>query len=308
MAQLMNRVAGNAAFVGGQLRVASCVNMRLPARYTVARAENDKKPVVLQSVEDEYVNEFCNIDETGKRAKKKTLGEMEAEFIDAMREYYFEGKSVMSNEEFDLLKEELTWEGSKVVVLSADELRLIEATQSFSAGKPVLSDEEYTSLKSRLRDAGSTVALDGPRCSLRSKKVYADAAIDYQKMLALNLPAVLVVLGLVYVTDFATGFSISRIIETPNWAGFLALWSFLLPGIYVTSSGITNLVLRDGVILKTQCPSCGNTCNAYFGDIFIIEGGKGEVELECGNCSSMLKWNNAKRQVEMTREGPAVKA
>ena len=40
MAQLMNRVAGNAAFVGGQLRVASCVNMRLPARYTVARGKS----------------------------------------------------------------------------------------------------------------------------------------------------------------------------------------------------------------------------------------------------------------------------
>ena len=40
MAQLMNRVAGNAAFVGGQLRVASRVNMRLPARYTVARGKS----------------------------------------------------------------------------------------------------------------------------------------------------------------------------------------------------------------------------------------------------------------------------
>ena len=35
-----------------------------PSPVSIFAAENDKKPVVLQSVEDEYVNEFCNIDET----------------------------------------------------------------------------------------------------------------------------------------------------------------------------------------------------------------------------------------------------
>lgn len=32
--------------------------------------------------------------------------------------FYYEGKSIMSNEEFDNLKEELMWEGSSVVMLS----------------------------------------------------------------------------------------------------------------------------------------------------------------------------------------------
>jgi len=32
--------------------------------------------------------------------------------------FYYEGKAIMSNEEFDNLKEELMWEGSTVVMLS----------------------------------------------------------------------------------------------------------------------------------------------------------------------------------------------
>lgn len=32
--------------------------------------------------------------------------------------FYYEGKAIMSNEEFDNLKEELMWEGSSVVMLS----------------------------------------------------------------------------------------------------------------------------------------------------------------------------------------------
>jgi len=34
-----------------------------------------------------------------------------------LQSYYFEGKAALSNEEFDNLKQELQWEGSKVVVL-----------------------------------------------------------------------------------------------------------------------------------------------------------------------------------------------
>lgn len=38
--------------------------------------------------------------------------------ITQLQAFYYEGKSIMSNEEFDNLKEELMWEGSSVVMLS----------------------------------------------------------------------------------------------------------------------------------------------------------------------------------------------
>ena len=43
---------------------------------------------------------------------------MEQEFLQALQAFYYEGKAIMSNEEFDNLKEELMWEGSTVVMLS----------------------------------------------------------------------------------------------------------------------------------------------------------------------------------------------
>lgn len=49
-------------------------------------------------------------------------------FLDALRSFYFEGKPNMSNEEFDQLKQDLLWEGSKVAVLTSDEQRFLEVS------------------------------------------------------------------------------------------------------------------------------------------------------------------------------------
>lgn len=38
--------------------------------------------------------------------------------LQLLQAFYYEGKAIMSNEEFDNLKEELMWEGSSVVMLS----------------------------------------------------------------------------------------------------------------------------------------------------------------------------------------------
>jgi hypothetical protein len=49
------------------------------------------------------------------------------------------------------------------------------------------------------------LVLQGPRCSLRSKKMYSDAYPDYLRMTALNLPAALLVLGVLFSIDDITG-------------------------------------------------------------------------------------------------------
>lgn len=94
---------------------------------------------------DRNILPYCSID----RKQKKTLGEMEQEFLQALQvpynkdrifsffdmislhvssliarpppmdqAFYYDQKAIMSNEEFDNLKEELMWEGSSVVMLS----------------------------------------------------------------------------------------------------------------------------------------------------------------------------------------------
>ncbi|KNA23119.1 hypothetical protein SOVF_027590, partial [Spinacia oleracea] len=55
---------------------------------------------------------------------------------------------------------------------------------------------------------GSMIDVEGPRCSLRSRKVYIDLSVDYLKMFLLNVPAVAVALGLgVYIYNLFTDLS-----------------------------------------------------------------------------------------------------
>lgn len=175
---------------------------------------------------------------------------MEQEFLDALSSYYVDGKAAISDAEFDLLKEELLWAGSKVVILDSDEQKFLEAVRAWSTGHPIMSDDEFDDLRTQLRSQGSVVAAQGPRCSLRTKKMYSDASPDYLRMTALNIPAALLVLGLVFSIDDLTGFEITSLIELPPPYGIVALWGFILPVLYLLSSSITNLVLRDGLILK----------------------------------------------------------
>ncbi|WRX19561.1 hypothetical protein QQP08_012048 [Theobroma cacao] len=163
--------------------------------------------------EDEVVDSkilpYCSID----KKEKKSLGEMEQEFLQALQAFYYEGKAIMSNEEFDNLKEELMWEGSSVVMLSSDEQKFLEASMAYVSGKPILSDEEFDKLKQRLKMEGSEIVVEGPRCSLRTRKVYSDLSVDYLKMFLLNVPATVVALGLFFFLDDLTGFEITYILE-----------------------------------------------------------------------------------------------
>ncbi|KAF2313197.1 hypothetical protein GH714_009726 [Hevea brasiliensis] len=41
---------------------------------------------------------------------------------------------------------------------------------AYVSGKPILSDEEFDNLKLKLKQEGSEIVVEGPRCSLRSRK------------------------------------------------------------------------------------------------------------------------------------------
>ncbi len=56
-----------------------------------------------------------------------------------------------------------------------------------------------------------------------SARRYADLYPDYLRMLALNVPAVLLVLGAVFAIDDVTGFEITKAIELPPPYGVVLL-------------------------------------------------------------------------------------
>lgn len=239
-----------------------------------------------------------------KPVSQMTLGEKEQTFLEALSAFYFDGKPSISDEEFDLLKDELLWSGSKVAVLSSTEQKFMEASLAYAAGKPIMSNEEFDELKKKLKQEGSAVTFQGARCSIRSRKMYSDAKVDYLRMISLNAPAVITVLVALFSIDDLTGFEVTQLMELPEPFGIIVVWGVILPAVYVLSNAITNLVFRDALVLKAQCPSCGTENVAYFGDIFTVSGNRDANVVDCQECKAKLRFDADSRQVEVQDAEP----
>lgn len=278
-----------------------------PARVSHGRlllAKSGKAPETQTKTQDQanldncefnLAGEYCSIDGTGKRVNQRSLAEMEQEYLAALTSWFYEGKATMPDEEFELLKEELLWQGSKVPVLDVEESAFIEASMAYAKGKPVMSDEEYDALKNSLRQKNSVVTAQGPRCSIRSKKMYSDATPDYLRMTLLNIPAAVAVLGALFAVDFPTGFEISKVISLPPPLGTFLLWGIVLPTCYVISTSITNVLFKDNIILKAPCPNCNTETFTYFGDILTVPGNRGSNVVDCPGCNASLTYDEFKR-------------
>ncbi|KAJ8767649.1 hypothetical protein K2173_018207 [Erythroxylum novogranatense] len=252
-----------------------------------------------QVQEDEVVDgkilQYCSID----KKEKKSLGEMEQEFLQALQAFYYEGKAIMSNEEFDNLKEELMWEGSSVVMLSADEQRFLEASMAYVAGSPILNDQEFDKLKQKLKAEGSDIVVEGPRCSLRSRKVYSDLSVDYLKMLLLNVPATVIALGLFFFLDDITGFQITYLLELPEPFSFIFTWFAAVPFIVWLAQVLTNAIVKDFLILKGPCPNCGTENTSFFGTILSISSGGSTNNVKCTNCGTEMIYDSGTRLITL---------
>lgn len=272
-------------------------------RSFICRAQVTETQKPAEEVDDcaDNVLGYCGLDAQGQRPRtQKTLGEKEQEFLEALSSFYYDDKPLLNNEEFDLLKEELLWQGSKVAILSSQELKFLEAKAAYARGKPIISDEDFDSMKRELKLRDSRICAQGPRCSLRSKNMYADATPDYLKMTLLNLPATVVTLLVLYIVDDLTGFNVTKLVELPEPYGIIAVWGLVLPLIYVIASSITNVVLNDALILKASCPNCGSPNQTYFGDIFTIAGSRDKNVVTCSNCKAALTFDAPSRTVIVT--------
>ncbi|KAF3664652.1 PGR5-like protein 1A, chloroplastic [Capsicum annuum] len=259
------------------------------------KATADQPGQVTEDEEDSKILQYCSLD----RKAKKSMGEMEQEFLQALQSFYYEGKAIMSNEEFDNLKEELMWEGSSVVMLSADEQRFLEASMAYVSGNPILTDEEFDKLKLKLKMDGSEIVVEGPRCSLRSRKVYSDLYVDYLRMFLLNVPAAVVALGLFFFLDDLTGFEITYLLELPEPFSFIFTWFAALPFILWLSFTITNVIIKDFLILKGPCPNCGTENTSFFGTILSISSGGKSNKVKCTNCGTDLVYDSATRLITL---------
>ncbi|CAN6485178.1 unnamed protein product [Victoria cruziana] len=265
----------------------------------VAAQSAEQQGQVEEQIVDSKILPYCSLD---KKAEKKTLGELEQEFLQALQSFYYDKEPIMSNEEFDNLKEELTWEGSSVVMLSSDEQKLLEASMAYVAGKPIMSDEEFDALKLRLKREGSKIMQEGPRCSLRTRKVYSDLEVDYLKMFLLNVPAAVVSLTLFFFLDDLTGFEITYLLELPEPFSFIFTWFAALPLIFWGARSITNVILKDFLILKGPCPNCGTENTSFFGTILTVSSGGSTNTIKCSNCGTALVYDSGSRLITVDSE------
>ena len=71
----------------------------------------------------------------------------------------------MGDEEFDLLKEDLQWNGSPLVQMNRNEAKYLAAVQSYLNGSPIMDDKEFDVLKATLKTEESKFAVSTePKC------------------------------------------------------------------------------------------------------------------------------------------------
>ncbi|XP_039142052.1 PGR5-like protein 1B, chloroplastic [Dioscorea cayenensis subsp. rotundata] len=266
------------------------------------RVADQPGQVQQDDVVDDKILPYCSLD---KKAEKRTIGEMEQEFLQALQSFYYDKEPIMSNEEFDNLKEELMWEGSSVVMLSPDEQKLLEASMAYASGNPIMTDAEFDELKMRLRKEGSDIVQEGPRCSLRSRKVYSDLSVDYFKMFLLNVPAAVVALGLFFFLDDLTGFEITYLLELPEPFSFIFTWFAAVPLIFWLSQAFTNAILKDFLILKGPCPNCSTENVSFFGTILSISSGGSTNTVKCSNCATTMVYDSRARLITLPEPSEA---
>ena len=104
--------------------------------------------------EDAFVNAMLQ-NKYWKKAGSIVVKELM--YMDSLYHYYHKDTNLLDNDDFNTLKDNLTWEGSSVATMAADEALFVTAVAASRRGEPILEDDEYASLKQRLRDQDSWV-------------------------------------------------------------------------------------------------------------------------------------------------------
>lgn len=202
----------------------------------------------------------------------------------SLKAYYSSGRKLLSDDEFDLLKEDLQWSGSDMVVMNRKEASYLTAMQDYLKGTPSMSDEEFDSLKKQLMDEGSKFAVQTePKCYIDTGICKVTLQEDKFRSNLLYLPAgallTLLWLGLGY-----------ELIEPYIRLNPVILTLLGTPLIYTGSKFITEeLVFTNKLIVYGPCPNCSYENRVYFGDILGVEGFSDIAEVKCPNCKDVFR-------------------
>lgn len=200
-----------------------------------------------------------------------------------MQSYYASGRQLLSDEDFDLLKEDLEWNGSSVVSVNRQESKYLQAVEAYLKGEPIMNDTEFDALKAELKESGSQFAVDTePKCYIDTGVCKVTFQEDNFRSNLLYLPAGLAIavvwLGLAF-----------EIVEPFIRVNPLILFALGSPLIYTGAKTITeDFLFEDKLVAYGPCPSCETENRVYFGNILGVEGFGKEANAKCPKCKEVF--------------------
>lgn len=228
--------------------------------------------------------EYCVVDDKSGKLIRLTVEEKERIFLDSLQSYYVSGRQLLGDSEFDLLKEDLQWNGSPVVALNRNEAKYLAALQAYFKGEPVLGDQEFDTLKRQLKEDGSQFAVSKePKCYIDTGICTVTLQEDNFRSNLLYLPAG----AILSVVWLGFGFELIEPIIRINPLILLALG---FPFIYNGTKILTeDYIFANKKVAYGPCPACEAPNRIYFGNILGVEGFDDVADVKCPNCKSVFR-------------------
>jgi len=188
---------------------------------------------------------------------------------------------MLSDSDFDQLKEDLEWNGSPLVLMNAKEVKYLAAMQEYLKGTPVMSDAEFDRLKQELKEEGSKFAVEKePKCYIDTGVCKVTFQPDKFRSNLLYLPAGFILMTLWLFFGF-------ELIEPFIRINPIILGALGLPLVWTGSQTLTeDYIFEKKKVLYGPCPNCSFENRVYFGNILGVEGFNDVATVKCPNCKT----------------------
>merc|ERR1711907_244785 len=195
-----------------------------------------------------------------------SVEEKERIFVEAMQAYFYDGREVLSDKDFDQLKEDLLWEGSQVAAMKA-----------YMQGAPMMSDKDFDELKASLKSSGSPIAVSKePKCFIETGICSVTWTQDKVRQFVSYLPVV----SVVSVAWVILAFELTPL----RYINPLVTLIIGAPIIYFGSIfGAENIFYKNPLIASGPCPDCNAENRIFFGSVLGVDSFGDEAKLKCEN-------------------------
>lgn len=146
------------AMLGGRRSAGLAIARKAPRSMHAAPALCMKDASQVTTKEVDGMVEFMGVDAMGNPVTL-TLAAREKLYLDATALFHNDGVRLLSDDDYDQLKNDLAFEGSNVGLMSRDEIRFMVAAARYAEGRPIMSDSEFDSLRRKLKGTNSKVSI-----------------------------------------------------------------------------------------------------------------------------------------------------